>query len=83
MPANAPRVEGIHYWITKRSLPGVVLCKWCGHTQGPRIKALACQGPIDAAIPQDDDEDVDHGPRPDGGTASPLRGPYDERGSVP
>lgn len=40
-------VSGQHYWITRKRLPGVVLCKWCGLTRGPAAKARRCD-PLDA-----------------------------------
>ena len=44
------RVPGQHYWIWKRSLPGVVLCKWCGLTRSPAAKARRCD-PLPAFDP--------------------------------
>jgi len=44
MPADKPRVEGEHYWITRKSLPGVTLCKWCSNTRGPATARRRCPG---------------------------------------
>lgn len=36
-------IPGEHYWITRKRLPGVVLCKWCCLTRSPATKARRCE----------------------------------------
>ena len=48
--AKPVQIAGEHYWITRKRLHGVVICKWCGLARSPAAKARRCEPLLPASL---------------------------------